>query len=419
MNINYIIDIVDSNLKKKYVDEVPMGGLDPKVVDFIRQSAGVLRAPTNFVFGATLTIVGALLGKKVTIKDGEYRNRCNLFSSIVGVASGAKSPVIDYCLKPVNKMEKSNYDDHLAAYHSAKAKNEDIPTYVKQLIASNETVENLYRVLNNVKDFKSGLLMHQDELLNFFGSNAKKYSDGNIISDFLTLFGGFTPLRVGRVSMELPIYVAEPFISILGGIQKKRLDELFLGQEHNGFFSRWSFWFPNQDSSFIEKSDIAIYQRYANILDIATSTEMENLILQFENLKQLRSIDDELRAIRDKLDDNGEDNLSETIMKEGYIIRRIAAIIHCINAIAEGYRPKETISSDTVEYASQIIEHLFTNSCIADRIIAEKRLAKISGREAIIALNAAYGIKNQSLLSEALGNKPDRSYISKVLAGRK
>ena len=415
MEINKIIEFANSNYESKYVGEVPMDGINPTVTEFIRYTAGVLRAPTNFVYGEVLTILGAMLGKKVTVINGVYKNRCNLYSAIVGVASGAKSPSINYCMKPVNRMENRGYDEYLRAYHAAKDKAENLPTYSEQLVASNETIENLYRVLNNVKDYKNGLLMHQDELLNFFGSNAKKYSDGNIISDFLTLFDAFSPLRVGRVRMDVPLFVPEPFIAILGGIQKKRVDELFAGQEHNGFFSRWQFWLPNEDSPLIENANTSSDQIWAELLERAVSPDMGDINLHFEDEKQVVAFDDDFRRIRDILEEENEDDLSEAIMKQGYVIRRIAAIVHCLNALAAGYKPLEVIKRDTVEYASKVVEHLFLNSCIVQRVIESKRGSKITGKQAISALNAIYGIRNQSMFSASLGGKPSQQYIAKII----
>lgn len=419
MNITHILEYADANYNNKLVSEVPLDGIDNRVVSYIKHAAGVLRAPTNFVFGEVITVFGGMLGKKVTVADGDYRNRCNLFSAIVGVASGAKSPTINKVMKPINLMETKRYEDFMREFHAAKSKEDDLPIYDKQVVASNETIENLYRVLYNVKSNDGGLLMHQDELLNFFGSNTKKYSDGNIVSDFLTLFDAFSPLRVGRVRLETPLYVPEPFLAILGGIQKKRIDELFAGQEHNGFFSRWQFWLPNEDSELLENPDKSTEQIWTDLLDRVTSTEWGKIELKFENRRQLLSYDDEYRTMRDKLENDNEDELSETIMKEGYIIRRLAAIFHCINALAAGYVPSDTIRTETVEYAAKVVEWLYQNSAIAQRVIVSKRKSRISGKDAIIALDAAFGIKNQVKFSESLGGHPNQKYISRILGEAK
>ena len=331
------------------------------------------------------------------------------------MASGAKSPTINYCLSPLNKIQEKRYEEYMRAVHAAKQKEEELPIFDKQLIASNETIENLYRVLFNVKAADNGLLMHQDELLNFFGKNAGKYSDGNFITDFLTLFDAFSPLRVGRVRLEVPMEVSEPFLSILGGVQKKRVDELFIGQEHNGFFSRWQFWLPNVDSAFLDDNDTQPDQDWTDIIERATSPDLGRITLLFQNPDKVWAFDDDLRSYRDKLEEDGEDELSETIMKQGYIIRRIAAAIHSLNALAEGYRPKDVISDETLDYSIQVIEWLFMNSAIIQRVIESKRRRSVSTKDAILALQANCGIQNQSMLSAALGGSPSQPYIAKIL----
>ena len=419
MNIANIIERANSTYKNKYVEEMPMDGINCRILKYVQHSAGVLRAATNFVFGEVVTIFGAMLGRKVTIADGAYKNRSNLFSAIVGVASGAKSPTIDYCMKPVNLMEKRDYDAFTSAFNMAKAAEQELPVFDRQLVVSNETIENLYKVLFNVRNYSNGLLMHQDELLNFFGSNAKKYSDGNIISDFLTLFNALSTLRVGRVRLEMPMIIHEPFLAILGGIQKKKIPELFIGQENNGFFSRWQFWLPNEDSPLIDDNDITADREWEDLLERATSPEFKSINFRFEDIGLIRKLDDEYRAVRDKLEEEDEDELSEAIMKQGYIIRRLAAIFHSMNALAEGYIPPEVIRSETVDYASRVVEHLFLNSCIAQRVIDEQRKKPVSRKDAILAL--AEGCKrkgdtlNQSLLSAALGGSPSQPYIAKIL----
>ena len=321
-------------------------------------------------------------------------------------------------MKPLNKWENERYENYISEKHAAKQSEDDIPVYTNQLIVSNETIENLYRVINNVKRCSDGLLMHQDELLNFFGGNSKKYSDGNIISDFLTLFDSFSPLRVGRVTLEERINVPEPFLSILGGIQKKRIDELFLGQDHNGFFTRWQFWLGNPESDLVVERDEKIDQHWEELIERAISRDFRTVTLQFENVKMLNEIDENYRNMRNQLEDLGEDNLAETIMKQSYIIRRLAGIFHCMNALADGYMPNDTIKEETVEYAGKVVEHLFSNSCIIDRVIEEKRILKIKGKDAIIALDNRYGIQNQSMLSAALGGSPSQQYIARILKNK-
>ena len=415
MDINSILGHADETYNKKYIEEVPMDGINPRIIKYVRQTAGILRVPTNYVFGEVTTLTGSAIGRKITIIDGAKKNRGNLYSAIVGGASDGKSPSINYAMKPLNRWENERYEKYSRQRHAAKQADEELPLYSDQLIVSNETIENLYRVINNVKGCSDGLTMHQDELLNFFGGNSKKYSDGNIISDFLTLFDSFSPLRVGRVTLEERINVPEPFLSILGGIQKKRVDEVFLGQDHNGFFSRWLFWLGNSESNLITAQDEKIDQYWEELIERAVSPDFNQTVLRFENEDMLNEIDNGYRSARDLLVDLGEDNLAETIMKQSYIIRRLAGIFHCMNALADGYIPNGLIKEETVEYASKVVEHLFSNSCVIDRVIEEKRIQKITAKQAIIAINNHYGIKNKQMFSDSLGGSPSRQYISRLL----
>jgi len=415
MDINSILGHADETYNKKYIEEVPMDGINPRIIKYVRQTAGILRVPTNYVFGEVTTLTGSAIGRKITIIDGAKKNRGNLYSAIVGGASDGKSPSINYAMKPLNRWENERYEKYSRQRHAAKQADEELPLYSDQLIVSNETIENLYRVINNVKGCSDGLTMHQDELLNFFGGNSKKYSDGNIISDFLTLFDSFSPLRVGRVTLEERINVPEPFLSILGGIQKKRVDELFLGQDHNGFFSRWLFWLGNSESNLITAQDEKIDQYWEELIERAVSPDFNQTVLRFENEDMLNEIDNGYRSARDLLVDLDEDNLAETIMKQSYIIRRLAGIFHCMNALADGYIPNGLIKEETVEYASKVVEHLFSNSCVIDRVIEEKRIQKITAKQAIIAINNHYGIKNKQMFSDSLGGSPSRQYISRLL----
>ena len=415
MDINSILGHADETYNKKYIEEVPMDGINPRIIKYVRQTAGILRVPTNYVFGEVTTLTGSAIGRKITIIDGAKKNRGNLYSAIVGGASDGKSPSINYAMKPLNRWENERYEKYSRQRHAAKQADEELPLYSDQLIVSNETIENLYRVINNVKGCSDGLTMHQDELLNFVGGNSKKYSDGNIISDFLTLFDSFSPLRVGRVTLEERINVPEPFLSILGGIQKKRVDELFLGQDHNGFFSRWLFWLGNSESNLITAQDEKIDQYWEELIERAVSSDFNQTVLRFENEDMLNEIDNGYRSARDLLVDLGEDNLAETIMKQSYIIRRLAGIFHCMNALADGYIPNGLIKEETVEYASKVVEHLFSNSCVIDRVIEEKRIQKITAKQAIIAINNHYGIKNKQMFSDSLGGSPSRQYISRLL----
>ena len=180
---------------------------------------------------------------------------------------------------------------------------------------------------------------------------------------------------------------------------------------------------PNQDSALIDDRDTKPDQEWEDLVDRATSTELEDKMLRFEEVSAVRKLDDEYRHLRDTLEDVGEDELSEAIMKQGYVVRRLAAIFHCLNSLSEGYLPQEVIRTETVEYASRVVEHLFKNTCIAQRIIEEQRKRPISTKDAIITLAQSCernGTKiNQSMLSAALGGKPNQQYISRILSEMK
>lgn len=101
------------------------------------------------------------------------------------------------------------------------------------------TIEKLADVLN---ENPNGVLVYREELYGFF-ANMGRYSNGNDQPMWLELYDGGTVI-VDRKNREERLKITNAIVSILGGIQPDRLDEV-LGGADDGLFARFIFIAPD------------------------------------------------------------------------------------------------------------------------------------------------------------------------------
>ena len=89
--------------------------------------------------------------------------------------------------------------------------------------ADDTTVERLADILN---ENRRGLLITKDELSGWLGSmNAYKQGGKGADRQFWLSAHTNQPIAVDRKSLEEPVIVAHPFVSIIGGIQPELLPD--------------------------------------------------------------------------------------------------------------------------------------------------------------------------------------------------
>lgn len=218
-----------------------------RIMSFVEKSHKNLGLNTDFMITTLLSLFSSVIGTKIKaeVKDG-WIVQANLWLAVIGKSGVKKSPAIKHILKPLQNIDKENYDQYKkdkTTYELALAngeKNLEKPRY-NQLIVDDTTIEALNGVLlNNPK----GVLMYKDELVTLF-SDAKRYDGGGNEDKFLSIYDGDT-IKYNRKANDEVVRISDVFLSLIGGIQP----EILIGNASqkrifNGFMARIMFCYPD------------------------------------------------------------------------------------------------------------------------------------------------------------------------------
>ena len=114
-----------------------------------------------------------------------------------------------------------------------------------------------------------GCTVLSDEMATFF-EGMNNYSKGDQLGVYLSFWSN-QPTTIDRISNPIPLFIQNPYLSIIGGLQPRMLASAFPIQKlNNGFFQRFLFAFPNS-SAKVPINDIeldnSIFERYKTYID--------------------------------------------------------------------------------------------------------------------------------------------------------
>lgn len=200
-----------------------------------------------------LTAVATALGNSAVLEAMTgYYVKPVFYLACIAHSGGGKSPGMKAAFKEIHNYDKilyesykkqlSVYDDELALFEKDKKKTErpKKPNYPQMLI-NDSTIEKVAAILSVNPN---GCCVYADELSGFI-SRMNQYKNGDDVQKWLELWSGGSIL-LQRMSRE-ETRVEDPFCCIAGGIQPAIIDLLAKGEnEHNGFYQRFLFAYPEQ-----------------------------------------------------------------------------------------------------------------------------------------------------------------------------
>src|SRR5215210_4049494 len=220
-------------------EEFPISVLPLTVRQFVREASASVGCPVDYVGLSTLAAVSAAIGdtRRIVIKK-DWTEGAAIFGMIVGGPASKKTPAMNLALRPVRERQmamKSEYErqkgEHEAALQDYEKSQKDGPAELRKpekptlvrTYADDTTVERLADILN---ENRRGLLIIKDELSGWLGS-MNQYKQGGKGADRQFWLSAHTnqPVSVDRKSLEEPVIVARPFVSIVGGIQPEVLPD--------------------------------------------------------------------------------------------------------------------------------------------------------------------------------------------------
>ena len=240
---------------------------------WLRDAAAAKNAPVDYVALAMLTTASAAIGNSRWASPWEgWAEPPVLWGMLVGDPSAGKSPALDAVLDIVKEIERGMTETYQSELSEWQAKDEIAKLQLAQwkanvraaLSAGDEAPEKPSDTDAGPKPIREriritditieevavllqatwrGLMLCRDELSGWVGS-MDRYSGGGDRPFWLETFGGRS-YTVDRRNSDEPILVDQMTVSIVGGTQPDKLDELLVKSADDGLLSRFMTIYPD------------------------------------------------------------------------------------------------------------------------------------------------------------------------------
>ena len=338
----------------------PIDALPPVVRTYVLEAAASLGIEPDMIATAILPIAAAVLGKGVSIelKRG-WVERPQVWVANVGEPGSAKSPAHRFAMLGINALQAAahkqyreeweRYEQDMASWAAAKPAGRgpkpQEPTE-RHFFSSDATIEAVAPMLMGST---RGLLLEHDELAGWLKGmdSFKPQGRGKERQQHLSLWDG-KEVKVDRKGRP-SIYLDEPVVSVVGGIQPDRLPEITRGQR-DGFPDRILWAYPETqvvgwtDAEVPDRSTaeyVALFQRLASLSG--------KYRLSADALSAWKAWDRENVGIM-KEEENVTRGMAAKLPRQ---LARVALILHCLGA----KEPEAEVSAATLADAIAIIEY--------------------------------------------------------------
>ena len=236
-----------------------------------------LNFPIDYTGTAILTAIATVVGTSVKIRvKNNWFEYASIYSCIIGNAGANKTHPVNTIFAPIKELDKVNHDNYINSSivwsnwnKLPKVEKEEttappLPVLTKRIL-TNFTPEVLYKRLDeNLR----GCTVLSDEMSTFF-DGMNNYSKGDQIGVYLSFWSNQST-TIDRIGNPIPLFIQNPYLSIIGGLQPRVLAKSFPVQKmNNGFFQRFLFSFP--DATFKSpindnESNLRVIKNYENFI---------------------------------------------------------------------------------------------------------------------------------------------------------
>ncbi|MCX6280200.1 MAG: DUF3987 domain-containing protein [Bacteroidetes bacterium] len=409
------------------IPKFPIDGLPVFLQRLTVECSTVYGTPRDFWAASFFVATASAIGLS-HILTGKYTNITALWWMFVAPSGTGKSEPLHFALNPLNKIDAENYKSYKkekAVFDSVKnmtkseKKEQDIhelpPVPIcKQIILKDFTPESMAEVHNNNL---RGILMYRDEIMGWINDIGRyRYAKSGEVETMLTTWTGLGT-TINRKGQD-PTRIDEPCITIAGGVQVKKLNDLTNdGRAENGMIQRCMFVWPDFcEKSHYKKETVSpeskqAYEQYINNLrglsednTFELSDEAENLYEEFYNRNADKSNAEKVEFIK------------ELYAKLDIMVLRLALIIQVMKLVCEG-NASITIEPETMEYAIRITEYFRVTGLKVYHYLTSGAPSELSKKDVILFLRNTVGITNQSEIARIM--KVKQQYVNSIFTGVK
>ena len=227
------------------VAELPIWGLPPELQNVVVEVANGFQCNRDICVADMMVACSTMLGKRVSSEFNNHTNFPSLWVAVVGKTSDGKTDPLKFFFRPIDLMERmaiADYRMERQEWEQTDPKVRGEKPEFRHLLINNPSDESVLRELA----VNGNICWKTDELRTMFDSWGKysKNGGGTIIGNLLSIFNN-VDVNITRVTSE-PIYIEEPNLNIVGGIQPPILKRVMgnRGFIDDGLFQRFLFVFP-------------------------------------------------------------------------------------------------------------------------------------------------------------------------------
>lgn len=340
-----------------------------EIQELINELEITLNFAPDYSAASILYTISVAIGNKIQLKvKNSWLEKSSIYMILIGRTGDVKSHSLTFCLNPLMKIDKQNFEEYLIK----KKEFEALPTEEKSKI----TAPILRQILLN--DFtpeafvkthyynSRGVGLYTDEIAGFFNS-FNQYRKGNEEESYLSAWSG-KPIVKNRISGD-EIRIDNTKVDIIGTMQEGILSTTFHSNKmKNGFIDRFLFAIPHKYvvnrwndndlatkyidyySDFIQK---VFHLAEQSDYTLELSCEAKNHLYHWQNGQPVNFEFEYQRGISVKL--------------QQYVLR-FSLLLEVINSIVKDEIPKD-ISLQSVRSAINLRDYFFENAVRVFEII--------------------------------------------------
>ncbi|GAA4824754.1 DUF3987 domain-containing protein [Algivirga pacifica] len=361
--------IKEEGSHEKKLIEFPLEVFPEKVQKILMEVHETLGYEKGYMAMGVLCCASVFVGnsRHMKVKNG-WVVPPNLYGVIVGNSSKKKSPALKFALQPLLRKQEVLFEKHKEDVEHWKAEKSTLekveldaflemyPEPKPQRLKVNDvTKEALCRILS---ENPHGLLMYRDEILAWVNS-LNQYRPGSDGQFYLSVFDGSSEVS-DRV--EKSVFVENPFLSVVGGIQPSVLPKLAAGSRgEDGFLFRLLFVFPETESPvYLSEKETAtrVFEEYDAIMsklfeDSQKIPEQEVITFSVRAQQYFLSVANENTY---KGSEYGDESVISIYEKLNGYIPRLALLFQILEDTLEGKRTFQ-VHLGALESAVKLMEY--------------------------------------------------------------
>ena len=231
----------------------PINAFPLRFKDLIIDLNKSLSFPIDYTGTAILTAMATIVGTSVKVRvKNNWFEYASIYSCLIGNAGANKTHPVNTIFSIIRDIDKFNHDNFLIQHKEyleyqklTKAEKLEVTKVFQPILTKSILTNFTPEVLNKrLNENLRGCTVLSDEMATFF-EGMNNYSKGDQIGVYLSFWNN-QPTTIDRIGDPIPLFIKNPYLSIIGGLQPRMLANVFPIQKlNNGFFQRFLFAFPD------------------------------------------------------------------------------------------------------------------------------------------------------------------------------